>query len=58
MHSQIHVSQAEFVQPPQCSHCGGQMRLVPIVYDSSGHGMRIFECPLCQHDEPVVVRFG
>ena len=35
MYSQIHVSQAEFVQPPQCSHCGGQMRLVPIVYDSS-----------------------
>jgi len=34
MHSQIHVSQAEFAQPPQCPSCGGQMRLVPIVNDS------------------------
>jgi hypothetical protein len=58
MYSQIHVSQAEFVQPPQCPNCGGQMRFVPIVNDSSGHGMHTFECPLCQHDEAVVVRFG
>lgn len=58
MHSQMHVSQAEFVQPPQCPHCGGQMRFVPIVNDSNGHGMRTFECPLCQHDEAVVVQFG
>ena len=58
MHSQIHVSQAEFVPPPQCPHCGGQMRLVPIVNDSSGHGMRTFECPLYQHDQAAVVRFG
>jgi transcription elongation factor Elf1 len=57
MHSQIHVS-AEFVQPPQCPHCGGQMRFVPIVNERSDHGMRTFECPLCQHDEAVVLRLG
>jgi hypothetical protein len=34
------------------------MRFVPIVNDSNGHGMRTFECPLCQHDEAVVVQFG
>jgi len=58
MHSQINVLQAEFAQPPQCPYCGGQMRLVPIVNDSGGHDMRTFECPLCQHDQAKVVRFG
>jgi hypothetical protein len=58
MHSQVRVSQVEFVQPPQCPHCGGLMRPVPIVNDSSGFGMRTFECALCQHDQAVVVRFG
>jgi hypothetical protein len=54
----VHVSQAEFAQPPQCPYCGGQMRPVPIVNDSGGHDMRTFECPLCQHDQAKVVRFG
>ena len=58
MHSQIHALQAEFLQPPQCPHCGGQMRFVPIVNDSGNYGMPTFECPLCQHDEAVVARFG
>jgi len=58
MHPPIHASQAEFVQPPQCPHCGGQMRFVPLLNDSGSYGMRTFECPLCQHDEAVVARFG
>ena len=58
MQSQIHVSQAVFAQPPQCPRCGGQMRLVPIVNDGSGDDMRTFECPLCQHDRAIAVRFG
>jgi hypothetical protein len=42
---------------PSCSKCGTMMVLTSIEPHTTGYGMRIFECPSCDHSEGAVVHF-
>ena len=42
---------------PQCPQCGTQMMLARIASEKPDHDMRTFECPRCNHEETIMVKY-
>jgi len=51
------TGQTKIILRPPCPRCGTNMMLARIEPDEPGHDRRIFECPRCDHEELVVVKF-
>lgn len=42
---------------PSCPNCGTEMMISRIEPDKPDHDMRTFECPKCNHDVSLVVKY-
>lgn len=52
------LENAPFHQRPDCPECSTLMHLALIEPEKQGSDIRKFECPLCEHVETIVVKFG
>jgi tRNA(Ile2) C34 agmatinyltransferase TiaS len=57
--SQSHLDPdpVDIVDRPVCPRCGTHMWLLVIEPDSPGHDRRTFQCPECEYEKSVVVRY-
>jgi hypothetical protein len=55
--SQFAPDPIDIVDNPVCPRCETQMWLVIIEPDTTDHDRRTFQCPECEHEETVVVRY-
>jgi DNA-directed RNA polymerase subunit RPC12/RpoP len=55
--SQVGLPETRVLMRPVCSACGTEMWLVTIEPDKPDYDRRAFECPRCQHEESVVVKY-
>ena len=56
--SQFTLSFPQIGGRPNCPKCGVQMWLGHIEPDKPDHDRRAFECPRCQHELTVVVKYA
>jgi ssDNA-binding Zn-finger/Zn-ribbon topoisomerase 1 len=51
------TSYSDSIIRPPCPKCGDRMLLARIEPDKPDHDKRTFECPKCQHEESIVVKY-
>jgi transcription elongation factor Elf1 len=56
--SQFTQSSPQIGEGPNCPKCGAQTWLAHIEPDEPDHDRRTFECPRCQHERTVVVKYA
>lgn len=48
---------SDSITRPPCTKCGTKMLLSRIEPDEPNHDKRTFECPSCNHEHSVIVKF-
>ena len=55
--SHVGLPETRALMRPACSACGVEMWLVTIESDRPDYDRRTFECPRCQHEESILVKY-